>query len=246
MQADWLGGVLHGAGCRVVEHDGWRQRGHGDFSDLRSVVWHHDASPVGPSPGVPGFMLRNWAKASANCWVALDGTWHLLAAGVAYHAGKVLPGKPDNFESIGVETDHTTGETWSGVVLLDSLRRGTAGILARLEVDQTGLEFHKTVCSPPGRKTDPDGLVLPVERAAVRSLLTPTHPQEDLLMAAALNDDDARRALILDWYLADLGRLPDPADVEGHLKVFRANGAYACRQGIAGSPEAAKRRKKAA
>lgn len=226
MRADWLGGVLHDAGLRIVEHDGWRQRGHGDFTDLRAVVWHHDASPVGPSPGVPGFMLRNWETASANCWVALDGTWHLLAAGVAYHAGRVLPGKPGNKQSIGVETDHTTGEAWSGVFLLDSLRRGTAAILAHLDEDDDGLEFHKTICLPPGRKTDPDGLSLTEERRAVCLLLHPTqHPQEDPDVALGLNDDDDRRASIRRDCWQFWGRAPSAAEQQALLVTFKTKGS---------------------
>lgn len=182
MQATWLADVLRADGIKVFEHPGWKARGHGDFIGLRAVVWHHDASPVGPSPGVPGFMLSNWDKAAANCWVALDGTWHILAAGISYHAGKVLPGKPGNRESLGIETDHTTGETWSGVLLLESLRRGTAAILRRLHRDERGLEFHKSVCSPPGRKTDPDGLVLPTERTAVARLLQPLTPDPGVIV----------------------------------------------------------------
>lgn len=182
MSATWLTEVLHGAGVRVTEHDGWKTRSHGDFVDLRAVVWHHDASAVGYSPGMPDFMIRNWNTASANCWVTLDGTWHLIGAGVAYHAGTVLPGKPGNHSSIGVETDHTTGETWSGVQLLDSLRRGTAAILTHLGQTADELEFHKTICSPPGRKTDPDALDLATERRAVAALQHPTtHPEDDVI-----------------------------------------------------------------
>jgi hypothetical protein len=179
MTATWLADVLRAAGLKVVEHDGWKDRGHGDFTDLDSVVWHHDGSPEGDSPGVPGFMLSHWDIAAANCWVQLNGTWHLLAAGVSYHAGKVLPGKPGNKRSLGVETDHTTGETWSGVEMLHSLRVGTAAILARLDEDQGGLHFHKTICSPVGRKTDPDGLELPTERKAIAELLHP-HQEDDM------------------------------------------------------------------
>lgn len=170
-RALWLADVLRAAGLTVVEHDGWKTRGHGDFTILRAVVWHHDGSPEGDSPGVPGFMLSHWDIAAANCWVDLAGRWHLLAAGVSYHAGRVLPGKPGNHESLGVETDHTTGETWSGVFMLDSLRRGTAAILAHLHKAETGLEFHKTICSPVGRKNDPDGLELTTERRALAALL---------------------------------------------------------------------------
>lgn len=168
--ATWLPNVLRLAGCEVVTHPGWETRSQGDFNPLRAVVLHHDGSPKGGSPGVPAYMIRNWNNASANCWVALDGTWHIIGAGVSYHAGKVLPGKPDNWTSLGVETDHTTGEAWPPAQL-DSLRRGTAAILRYIGVGATGLEFHKTICSPPGRKTDPDGLNLQTERAAVAELL---------------------------------------------------------------------------
>lgn len=176
MRAIWLAEVLRAAGLPVVEHPGWKERGEGEFIELESVVWHHDASAVGYSPGMADYIRSqvDLHKPGANCWVTLDGTWHLIAAEVTYHAGTVLPGKAGNHRAIGIETDHTTGETWSGVHLLDSLRRGTAAILCRLGTTTGGLEFHKTICSPPGRKTDPDGLVLAVERGAVSALLHPT------------------------------------------------------------------------
>lgn len=179
MAATWLADVLRNAGIKVVEHDDWKTRGYGEFVDLEAVIWHHDASAPGYSPGMADYIEGqvDAHEPGANCWVTLDGTWHVIAAEVTYHAGTVLPGKPGNHRSIGVETDHTTGETWSGVVLLDSLRRGTAAILAHLhQTPATGLEFHKTICSPPRRKTDPDGLDLITERAAVAALL---HPEDD-------------------------------------------------------------------
>lgn len=111
-------------------------------------------------------------KPGAQCWVGLDGTWHLVAAGKVFHTGEVREGKQGNSRSLGFETDHTINETWSGVHLLDSLRRGTAAILRHLEADQRIVEFHKTICSPPGRKSDPDGLDLAVERHEVAALLT--------------------------------------------------------------------------
>lgn len=175
--ATWLADVLRASGVQVKEIDGWKTRGHyGGFTGLRAVVWHHDASAVGDSPGVPSYMLGNWDTAAAQLWVDRAGVWHILAAGPAYHAGKVLAGKPDNHTSLGVETDHTTGEEWP-VALLTSLRIGTAAILKHLGEDpSTGLEFHKTICSPKGRKSDPDGLDLADERKRVASALAKPAP----------------------------------------------------------------------
>ncbi len=194
--APWLVDVLRGAGLQVVEHDGWQQRGHGGFTSKRiDVVWHHDASAKGDSPGVPAYMLRNWNTAGAQLWVDRRGVWYVLAAGVAYHAGRTLPGKPGNRQSLGVETDHTTGEDWPPA-LLASLRLGTAAILARTGGE---LHMHKTICAPVGRKTDPDGLELAAERLAVRALRAGTHLQEDDM---PLTDDDATLVARKVWQLA--------------------------------------------
>lgn len=169
--APWLADDLRGSGLTVVEHSGWKTRGHGGFTDLRGAVWHHDASARGDSPGVPAYMLRNWNTAAAQLWVERHGIWHVLAAGVAWHAGRVLPGKLDNWTSLGIETDHTTGEDWPADQLA-SLRFGTAVILDRLrKPPASGLAFHKTICSPRGRKTDPDGLDLGTERRNVGALM---------------------------------------------------------------------------
>ena len=173
-RADFVPVILRRAGCEVVTYDHWRSRG-GDFTNLRSVVWHHDASPPGDSPGVVAYMLREAeaGRAWAQLWVSRRGVWHVLGAGVAFHAGRVLSGMPTNRSSLGVETDHTTGEVWPDP-LLDSLRAGTAAILAHLGRSEAGLHFHSTICDPPGRKVDPDGLSLIAERARVGRLLVPT------------------------------------------------------------------------
>lgn len=169
-RALWLPEVLLNAGVKVTAVQGWQSRGHGDFTDLRAVVWHHDASAKGDSPGVPAFMLRNWNKAGAQLWVDRYGHWTVLASGIAYHAGKVQPGAPANSTSLGIETDHTVGEEWTAEQLR-SLRVGTAAILRHLGVSATqGLHFHKSICFPKGRKVDPDGLDLDTERGLVATL----------------------------------------------------------------------------
>ena len=101
----WLADVLRDAGLTVVEHPGWTTRGAagrtypaGGFATPRpALIWHHDASAPGDSPNVPASMLARWATAAAQLWVARDGTWHVLAAGVAWQTGAVLPGMPDNW-----------------------------------------------------------------------------------------------------------------------------------------------------
>ena len=170
----WAPDVLRAAGLTVVEHDGWRNRGLSTSRRFEpsAVVWHHDASAPGDSPGVPAFMIGRFETAAAQLWVDRAGRWHIIASGRAPHAGEVLAGMPDNETSIGVETDHTTGEAWPAA-LLESLRTGTAALLRHMGKDARGLHFHKTICSPPGRKVDPAGLDLDRERERVTARLAP-------------------------------------------------------------------------
>jgi hypothetical protein len=114
-------------------------------------------------------MISNWNNASANAWVDYSGRWWFVGAGVAWHAGAVLPGMPGNFEAIGIETDYTVGETISWD-MYDSLRRGTAAIMRAMKQPDGDLHFHKSICSPPGRKSDPWALNLTTERNAVGTI----------------------------------------------------------------------------
>lgn len=175
----WAPAVLRAAGLTVVEHDGWETRGLSTDRpfDPQYVVWHHDASAPGDSPGVPAAMIARFETAAAQLWVDRAGRWHIIASGRAPHAGATLPGMPTNYNSIGVETDHTSGEDWPPA-LLASLRTGTAAILAHLgHTAAFGLHFHKTICSPVGRKIDPDGLDLKVERVRVAAATPSADPK---------------------------------------------------------------------
>jgi hypothetical protein len=159
--------ALQAAGVRVVVHPevGWL--GHGALRD-HNIVWHHDASPPGDSPGALRWMKSNFKVSSAQIWVDRYGTWHFISYGIAWHAGRVNDNRFDNYRSVGIETDHTTGEEWPSA-LLASLRKGTAVVLRHEGKGVDSLAFHKTICVPPGRKSDPDGLSLSVERNAVQA-----------------------------------------------------------------------------
>lgn len=180
-----LPAVLRRAGLEVIEHPGWRERGldPGQRFEPDTLVWHHDASAVGDSPSVPQSMINRFLVGAAQFWVCAGcngahrvGAWHIIASGRAPHAGEVLPGMPDNFDSVGVETDHTTGEEWPAE-LLRSLRVGSAAIFAHWRVHPSkALHFHKSICSPPGRKVDPDGLNLSEERQRVSNLMLKPAP----------------------------------------------------------------------
>jgi len=163
----WLADVLRDAGCTVVEESGWKTRGRDGSFTPRGVMMHHDASPAGETSngvdvirdGRPGL-----AGPLAQLWLAYDGTWHVVAAGRANHAGEGqwhdIPRDQGNTYCIGIETDHTTDESWSGGQRSAALA-GVAALCDRLGIrTRDGLAdwfcAHKEYAA--GRKPDPDPL----------------------------------------------------------------------------------------
>jgi peptidoglycan hydrolase-like protein with peptidoglycan-binding domain len=162
--------VLRRAGREVSTLPGWQSRNTRDQTfNPGALVWHHDASRPGDSPGVPDYMARNYATAGAQLWVDRAGHWTVISCLKANHAGVVLGGMPGNSLSYGIETDHTTGEPWPPE-LLASLRIGSVAILRWLGAQANDLHFHRTVCYPVGRKSDPDVLDLRGERQALDAM----------------------------------------------------------------------------
>lgn len=205
----WLPAALRSAGIKVVETSGWTGRSHGQLPDKIKIVWHHDASAPGDSPGALNWMISNWNTSSAQVWIDRYGTWHLVGTGQAWHAGNVKPGMPGNKDSIGIETDHTTGEKWPAAQL-DSLRKGTAAIFKKQAVGTDWLHFHKTICDPTGRKVDPDGLDLAPERTAVAKVMggstppaattpPPTTPPKDTNDMADITDAQMKKIAKYVW-----------------------------------------------
>lgn len=177
--------VLRAAGVKVKEVGPWKSRSAsgGGYPDLRFIMWHHDASPEGPSPGALEWMVSQGP--AANMWVDTKGVWHIYCAGVSWHAGTGGPGwgvakDQMNWHALGIETDHTWGEEWNEVQL-DSLRRGTAALMQHYGIPAKNLLFHKTwsdggVDGLPyfvtrGRKNDPDQLNLKKERKQLARLM---------------------------------------------------------------------------
>lgn len=171
----WLADVLRAAGCRVIEEDGWKTRGRDGSFDPKAVMLHHDASPAGETsngvdvirdgrPGLEGPL--------SQLWLSFDGVWHVVAAGRANHAGEggpwgVIARDQGNRDAIGIETDHTTDEAWTGAQRSEALRGVHAiaerlGITTREEIDRA-ITAHKEYA--PDRKIDPDPMDMDNARA---------------------------------------------------------------------------------
>ncbi len=108
----WLPDVLRAAGLPVVETAGWQTRGHGDVGTIKGVICHHTAGPkagIYPSLGVVTKGRPDLAGPLCNLGLGRDGTWYIVAAGKASHAGGGLwQGVHNgNMEMIGIEAENT-------------------------------------------------------------------------------------------------------------------------------------------
>ena len=157
----WLAEVLRNAGLKVAEQPGWEDRGRGPMGSVRGVICHHTAGPkAGNMPslkvitdGRPGL-----SGPLSQLGLGRDGTWFVVAAGRANHAGAgVWKGiATGNSSFIGVEAENmgTPADPWPAVQM-DAYKRGVAAILNKLGEDVSMCCGHKEYALPRGRKPDP-------------------------------------------------------------------------------------------
>lgn len=227
--------VLRAAGIKVKVLPSVEWLTNGPLLDC-NPVWHHDASPPGDSPGVPEFMIRNYKRAGAQVWINRGGVWHFISYGMAYHAGEVNDRRFSNPRSVGIETDLTVGETPTPA-LLESLRAGTAAVLRHEGKTADHLGFHKTICVPRGRKSDPWGLTLGDEAALIARRLggTPTPLVQAVIPAAASSWEDILMHVYLRFSVGDAQyiantlqgtfyQFPDPAARDMRINILTAAG----------------------
>jgi peptidoglycan hydrolase-like protein with peptidoglycan-binding domain len=160
-QLTWLAEVLTRAGLKVSEIDGWQNRGRSDMGRVFGVICHHTAGLrdqnmpslkviLNGRPGIRGPL--------ANLGLARDGTFIVIAAGRANHAGKgsfrgIVNG---NSNFIGIEAENTglaNDRPWPDVQL-DAYQRGAAAILKHISQGHEFCIGHREWA--PRRKADPE------------------------------------------------------------------------------------------
>lgn len=197
----WMPSVLLGAGLKVAELPGWADRGRGPMGTLAGVMLHHTATA---NPRRLNFPTRNWLMEgglqasgrrvpgpTANLGVGLDGTFYIVAAGRANHAGEGRwPGVPDNAGNahfIGIEAENSgaPNDAWPEVQL-DALVRGTASLLRRMGRRADSAVGHKEWAASrvKHRKSDPSFAMDPF-RAKVAAALDGQFAARPLIPAAA-------------------------------------------------------------
>jgi peptidoglycan hydrolase-like protein with peptidoglycan-binding domain len=193
----WLPDVLKAAGLKVALVDGWEDRGRGDVEEIFGVMCHHTAG-AGPAKGnMPSLgTLKNGRAASpgleglpgplAQLGLGRDGTYFVIAAGRAVHAGagEFKGNVTGNSSFIGIEAENTgaTSDSPWPKVQLDAYQRGVAAILKHLGKDSTFCCGHKEYALPNGRKDDPS-LDLNAFRSSVANIMAGTAPAPTLIPA---------------------------------------------------------------
>jgi LysM repeat protein len=173
-----LADVLADAGLRVHELDGWRTRGNrasygGPMMDrVRGGLVHHTGTPADSPGDLPTRRyLRDGAtelgadKPGPLCQLAVGrgGSWWVVAAGLAYHAGAVDDQRYANLRCIGVALEHPGQPTTVDRDQYRSLVRGCAALANHYGIRWRG---HKEAAVPYGRKVDP-AFAMGAFRAAV-------------------------------------------------------------------------------
>lgn len=191
----WLPDVLKAAGLKIALVDGWQTRGLGDVGQIVGVMCHHTGVNNPKKLNMPSLhSLRDGRKAEAHLsalpgplaqlGLGRDGTYFIIAAGRAIHAGiGMFKGQVNgNSNFIGIEGENAgvaSDFPWPQVQL-DAYHRGVAAILKHLNKDQTFCCGHKEYALPKGRKDDPD-LEMNGFRASVAAILSGTIPAPTLI-----------------------------------------------------------------
>lgn len=185
----WMPDVLLKAGLKVATTDGWQERGVGEMGTVRGVLCHHTAGPLHGNMPTLGALIQGRSELRgplAQLGLGRDGTFYVVAAGRANHAGKgTWQGAVNgNASFIGIEAENTgraNDQPWPEVQL-DAYRRGVAALLGYLHLPATACAGHKEYALPRGRKPDPS-FDMDAFRAGVAALLGGTLSPPPLIPA---------------------------------------------------------------
>lgn len=156
----WLEPVLRSAGLKVAPVPGWKERGVRDMGIVHGVICHHTAC-ANKIDNMPSLNLITHGRSDlrgplSQLGLGRDGTFYLIAAGRANHAGSGTWNglTMGNSQFIGIEAENcgTPEDRWPDVQM-DAYRRGVAAILTHLGRGPDFCVGHREWA--PNRKIDP-------------------------------------------------------------------------------------------
>lgn len=148
------------SGLPVVEVDGWKARGHGQFIGVNTIVCHNTATPKAATGDYPSLRIvrdgrSDLAGPLSQLGLGRDGTVYVIAAGVAYHAGATFFPRQDNWHSIGIEAEHDGVSEWPAAIR-NAYPTLVAALCEHYGIPLSNVQGHKEVAKPLGRKVDPN------------------------------------------------------------------------------------------
>ncbi|MEH3135338.1 MAG: N-acetylmuramoyl-L-alanine amidase [Mycolicibacterium neoaurum] len=165
----WLADVLSADGqIDVRELGGWRNRGHGDFKDLRGIMFHHTGGPASAESIRDG--RPDLAGPLSQLHISRTGVVTVVCAGVAWHAGvgslPWVPTNMGNWHLIGVECEWPyagSGVTGPGNASrcpwdsrqIKAMRNVAAAVCRKLGVGADRVTTHKEYAGAAQGKWDP-------------------------------------------------------------------------------------------
>lgn len=157
----WLEDVLRPAlGDRLKTLAGWKDRGHGDFKDIRGVMVHHTGNRNATAESIRDGRPDLEGPLS-NIHIATDGTVTIVAVGVCWHAGvgsyPWLPTNNANWHMIGIECAHDGNEQWPDAQII-ALRDTCAALTVKLEQPASHVIGHKEYAGAAQGKWDPGNM----------------------------------------------------------------------------------------
>ena len=185
----WLPHILKSAGLKVALCDGWEERSKKDVGPIVGVICHHTAGQLNgnmPSLHTVTHGRPDLSGPLAQLGLGRDGTYYVIAAGRANHAGagiwKGFTNGNSNF--IGIEAENTglaNDFPWPDVQL-KAYHRGVAAILKYVGRSAEYCAAHKEYARPLGRKNDPF-FNMQEFREAVAAIMNGTAPAATLIPA---------------------------------------------------------------
>lgn len=183
----WMPDVLLKAGLKVALTDHWQDRGAGEMGAVQGILCHHTAGPRSGNMPTLGTLIKGRPDLPgplSQLGLGRDGTYYVIAAGRANHAGKgawqgVVNG---NASFIGIEAENTgraDDQPWPDVQM-DAYRRGVAALLSHLGLSALACAGHKEYALPRGRKPDPS-FEMSAFRDAVFALMGGVAPTPPLI-----------------------------------------------------------------
>ena len=108
------------SGLKVVEVNGWKTRGHGPMSAVRSILAHHTATSLRATGDYPSLGIVKDGRPDlpgplSQLGLGRSGTVYVIAAGQSWHAGRVIDPRAENHCSIGIEAEHDGISPWPEV-----------------------------------------------------------------------------------------------------------------------------------